>query len=97
MILSPSDNEWIESRWQQWEPLVRLADLRAGGTQSLRVVHTHRIYNALAANLPRGTIARYSLDDPRPSDTDFGQILAVATERRRARMGRVKGRRKRNL
>lgn len=91
MILSAADSRWIDERWAKWEPLARLDDLQRGGNLSHRAVHLSRITATLNLDLPRATIHRYSLDDPRRAEADFRRTLAIALERRRSRMGRTKG------
>lgn len=92
MILSASDIRWLLERWQKWEGIARYHAILRDSAIDYAARHRERCTEALIATLPRETIARYSLDNPIPEDAKFRGALAIAVERRRARMGRTAGR-----
>ena len=97
-LLSPLRERAIELRWAEWRPS---ASLRCRGVSShaaclatLHRIHHLRCVVLLSSRIPWLSIKRSRLDDPLASAADFERALAEAVERRRSRMGRVKGVRK---
>lgn len=86
-----ADAAWIAARWDRWAPLVRVEAILRDSAVDYLLLHRNRAIEALGVGLPRETVARYALDDPRLADAPFRRILATAVERRRARMGRTAG------
>ena len=67
----PSDPR-ISRRWEWWLPWVRLAKLPL---EQSRKEHERRLCALLREGLEMRKIARRKLDDPRLSDTNFGNLL----------------------
>jgi hypothetical protein len=93
--LPPRRDRAVESRWQEWLPFCTVEARRhsdpSNHLHSLRVRHRSRLVACLSASLAWDTIREHRLDSPVVSDAEFNFLLRCAIERRRCRMGRVKG------
>jgi hypothetical protein len=98
--LPPRQEAVLERRWEFWLPWVSLSapaaqlgvpGLTADFIERMRQRHRSAAILCIAAGLPWATVRRYALDDPRRVDADRDRKIAIATERRRSRLGRVKG------
>jgi len=90
----------IKLRWDEfWSPQCLLAAKReddpADAFCNLHHAYKRRMATLLSANLDWRSITRSDLDSPLQSGTEFDRALCLAIERRRCRIGRVKGKRKR--
>ena len=86
----------ITERWQELAPLATIESRKhpEDPTQVFhfyKTRHRSRLLALLAANIPWRTILHHRLDDPIPPDGVFEFQLRAAVERRRVRLGRVKG------
>jgi hypothetical protein len=88
-------SRWIESRWLEWAPWCTIAARRSddpsGALYALRVTHRSRLISLLSARVAWDTIRKHHLDNPTDTTELFEFQLRAAVERRRTRMGRVKG------
>ena len=86
---------WFTARWKEWEPLCTIAARHtmdpADALHKMKVTHHSRLMDLLAAHISWQTIREKRLDNPTISNADFEWHLREAAERRRTRMGRVKG------
>jgi hypothetical protein len=85
----------IDERWERWRAQCAIASRRefdpAGRFAVYRDVHRLRLELCAAQHLSLSVIKRHDLDDPGTPFEKFSLALREAVERRRARMGRVKG------
>lgn len=92
----PRNPETIARRWDsRWEPECVLAAKRTDNPVEefsvLRFRFNLRVRRLLAAGLEWRTIVASDYDSPLSTGTEFDRKLCLAIERRRVRMGRVKG------
>lgn len=92
----PSRREYhVEARWTEWLPFCTVEARRHSDPSNLlhlfRTRHRSRLIACLSASLAWDTVREHRLDDPTVSDERFNYLLRCAVERRRSRMGRVKG------
>lgn len=80
---------------QYWEPRCILASKHTHeptiAMQTYRESYDRRIATLFRAGISWDMILRNDLDSPLQSGVEFDRALALAIERRRSRMGRVKG------
>jgi len=95
--LSPAREATISARWDLWIPraiVIARADPAKDPIpcfEALRQRHRTAVLTCQAAGLPWTTIVRQALDDPQWSESKRARMIREAVERRRCRMGRVKG------
>lgn len=86
----------IDARWERWKAQCAIASRKnfdpAGRFSVYRDVHRLRLELCAAQHLSLAVIKRHELDDPGTLFEKFSLALREAVERRRARMGRIKGR-----
>jgi hypothetical protein len=90
---------WVDARWEEWIPWCTQLARRmkvdpAAALVPLRVIHRSRVVMLLSARVTWASIKRNRLDNPLDSNDVFEFQLRAAIERRRTRMGRVKGMRR---
>lgn len=85
----------IALRWSEWLPSCSLYCRRsfrhASALATLCEIHRLRCLTLFASSISWPSIRTARLDDPLATPHDFEQSLSHAVERRRCRMGRVKG------
>ena len=93
--LSDKRSDAIDARWQELLPWCILSAKKtsdpADTLHMLKSRHRARCIELFANRIPWDTIRPHDLDDPREGDEFFKKSLKEAIERRRSRMGRVKG------
>ena len=67
------------------------ADDPADEFATLRLRHQIRVQRLVVAGIPWETIVAGNLDSPLRHPSDFDRSLCLALERRRSRIGRIKG------
>lgn len=97
-VRQPKDREsaisqrW-ESRWCAWVAMAsKLEEDPAAAFSRMKITHHSRCAAALNAGLAWTTILRSEIDSPLEGEVWFNAMLRLSVERRRARMGRQKGR-----
>lgn len=95
-VIPARQSQWMERRWMEWEPWCAMFARRVGLVPSvacvpLKVTHRSRVIMLLSARVTWAVIKRHRLDNPLDSNEAFEFQLRAAVERRRVRMGRVKG------
>jgi len=90
------DPRVIAHRWEALKPFVVIAARRSGDPAEAFAFYKKRHVEYLTklrlALISPDVIVKHSLDDPTNPAPYFEQLLHEAVERRRARLGRVKGR-----
>jgi len=88
----------IDLRWLMWKPFAtmlarrKLLFIPIDRTMiDLHHLHRDRVVQCLRQSLPWTTICKGKLDDPTKSQIEWDQLVVEALERRRSRLGRVKG------
>lgn len=93
--VSSHTTHYIEARWKEWLPYCTVEARRYPDPSSvlhvLKTKNHSRLVDLLSAHIPWDTIRKHRLDDPLTSNEAFQFQLRAAVERRRTRMGRVKG------
>ena len=93
--VSPRQLFFVDARWQEWLPWATMEARKhsdpANWLHIFRTRHRTRLAALLNANIPWDTIRKHRLDSPTMDDAAFQFQLRAASERRRVRMGRVKG------
>ena len=93
--IPPKQGVWFESRWREWEPWLVMEARRtpdpAGRLAAFKTTHRSRLISLLSAGVSWSAIRRHRIDNPSHSEALFEFQLSAAIERRRTRMGRVKG------
>jgi len=86
----PSLERAIAARWKQWQPWVRMRQLRArdydpliatAESARLRQCHSEHIINLMRDSISMPTIRRHRLDDPRITDEVRAMLVEAAKER----------------
>jgi hypothetical protein len=95
-VISGKQLRWLDARWREWEPFMVMAARRessdpANRLYQFRALHRQRIIKLLRSGIRLGIIKKHRLDDPTNGDNRFEFLLAAAMERRRTRLGRIKG------
>lgn len=87
----------VDRRWDHWRPLAALISSQchiadpAEAFAHLRVRHRSRVTDILNSGIAWVVLCRQGLDNPMVPDAQFESSLRLAIERRRSRLGRVKG------
>ena len=87
----------VDRRWDHWSPLAVLAAWSpqiadpANEFARFRVRHRSRVTDILNSGIAWVVLCRQGLDNPMVPDAQFESSLRLAIERRRSRLGRVKG------
>lgn len=88
----------VEKRWKSYEPWCAIESRKhpdpAARLYELKQLHAKRLHTLFARKIDWTVIRRYQLDCPTMTDAGFDVALAAAVERRRARLGRAKGKSK---
>jgi hypothetical protein len=89
----------VSRRWTtRWEPAAAAASKQSSDPAALfaklKIIHHSRCAAALNAGLPWVTILTSDIDSPLEGEVWFNAMLQLSIERRRSRMGRVKGQKK---
>jgi hypothetical protein len=92
----PRQQRWIDLRWKEWEPWMVSESRRqsldpANTLHRFKILHQSRMVRLLGSGIRLGIIKKHRLDDPTMGSNLFEFSLRAAIERRRTRMGRVKG------
>jgi hypothetical protein len=86
----------IARRWEELKPWVLMEARKAldpaDAFSYYREQHSRYLRRLLVAGITMKAVRNSKLDDPTETPSRFDLVLAEAMERRRARMGRVKGR-----
>jgi hypothetical protein len=92
---TPRRESWLQLRWQEWLPLATIEARKcldpAAALAKIKTAHRSRLLDLLSAKVSWDAIRRHRLDSPLISTGAFEFQLHVAVERRRTRMGRVRG------
>ena len=103
MELTRKQQSVIDLRWKEWEPLMTIDCRRVAGYLPypdnnpidrlfrLKVHHRFLMVALLDAGVSWKAIRRGRLDDPLQNEDLFQFQIRAAIERRRTRLGRVKG------
>jgi hypothetical protein len=87
--------ERISARWEWWKPAAITAAREttdpAAQFRVLQEFHRERLRALLGVSVSWASILRNNLDDPRLDGDKWRAIYLAAIERRRSRLGRVKG------
>lgn len=93
--LSIKKEKAITDRWEELFPWCLLDARRTAdptsAMQMLKIRHRSRCLQLISNRIPWASVRRNALDNPRHGEYFFKELLRAAIERRRARMGRVKG------
>lgn len=93
--VSSKQSNWINARWSEWLPFATLMARRtsdpAAKLHELKTTHRSRVISLLSAKVGWDAIRRSRLDNPELENGAFEFQLRAAVERRRTRIGRVKG------
>lgn len=94
--IPPKQSVWIDARWKEWEPWLAMEARKqsldpANLLFRFKSLHRDRMIRLLSAHIAWATIRQYRLDNPCDGENLFEFSLRAAMERRRTRMGRVKG------
>lgn len=93
--ISARQLHFVEARWQEWIPWAAMESRKhsdpASRLHAMRTTHRSRLGALLNANIPWDTIRKHRLDNPTTDVGAFEFQLRAASERRRTRMGRIKG------
>lgn len=86
----------LDARWKEWEPWLAMEARKvsldpANVLFRFRTLHRQRITRLLSSGIRLGIIKKHRLDDPKMGENLFEFSLRAAIERRRTRMGRIKG------
>ena len=92
----PCKQSTIDVRWHKaWEPWAainsHLADDPAAQFACFKAIHAHRVVALFRVGISWRAILASDLDSPMPSSDEFTADLTLAIKRRKARIGRVKG------
>lgn len=93
-LTSKKQQNVIDARWKEWEPWMTILARKLDGRAPLihlKCRYEHRMLALLGAGVSWKAIRHGRLDNPLLDDVDFRIALYAAVERRRTRLGRVKG------
>lgn len=94
----PLQSAAIDARWVEWRPFATMESRHhsdpANKLYAHKIRHRARLIDLLRARISWETIRAKRLDDPRMPAAAFEFSLRAAAERRRVRMGRIKGKRR---